>query len=584
MPMPRADKPLPPSKPMHLLLAPPSPTRVELLRSRSSSTSPRAAKSLTPLEDVANGHQLPSINGRRESSPALVEQMTVSGSCGSPSVSTLRQHFDSYGGGDGRESTTNRQTPPTRAMPTNKAFYSADEILQVEKSYNETLGLIADFKEHAFHTAPKADIDKVVQDKITAMRDFSASLIDKLEPAIADARINGGRPRIAMIFVQWGAFLKLHDAYVQGLQLFDLTALRRKYPDFNERIVSFEAQPRLQARRLIDLLRAPCQQITRYPLLMRTYLKYLRREHMTIEAEAATRALVVLEDVASGMNKLLLQQDANSRLYEIQCSLSNDSTLIKPQRTLIKDGVLKKHSRKRLQLRQILLCNDALIMLEEVKSKFGQLEFKYELSIRQLAVTCGGESDDVFDNYFDRDVDFGIRSPNKSFVLRASNADEQQKWVAKIRSAIDAAFSNGDGSAGHAGVMFAPFWIPDERSPRCMLCNKKFNALFRRHHCRICGRICCNGCAPERKAREGAVTLAAPGDSDGATSASGIDSSGDKKVRVCATCYPTWTSSVADIASRASIVSNDVAPDSIKECDSSRPDSMLDDPAPPGKS
>lgn len=210
MPMPRADKPLPPSKPMHLLLAPPSPTRVELLRSRSSSTSPRAAKSLTPLEDVANGHQLPSINGRRESSPALVEQMTVSGSCGSPSVSTLRQHFDSYGGGgDGRESTTNRQTPPTRAMPTNKAFYSADEILQVEKSYNETLGLIADFKEHAFHTAPKADIDKVVQDKITAMRDFSASLIDKLEPAIADARINGGRPRIAMIFVQWGAFLKL---------------------------------------------------------------------------------------------------------------------------------------------------------------------------------------------------------------------------------------------------------------------------------------------------------------------------------------------------------------------------------------
>eukprot|EP00924_Labyrinthula_sp_SR-Ha-C_P006106 augustus_masked-scaffold_54-processed-gene-0.32-mRNA-1 protein AED:0.47 eAED:0.47 QI:0/-1/0/1/-1/1/1/0/790 len=37
-------------------------------------------------------------------------------------------------------------------------------------------------------------------------------------------------------------------------------------------------------------------------------------------------------------------------------------------------------------------------------------------------------------------------------------------------------------------------WLPDELFSRCVNCNKEFNLLNRKHHCRICGRIFCASC------------------------------------------------------------------------------------------
>lgn len=41
-------------------------------------------------------------------------------------------------------------------------------------------------------------------------------------------------------------------------------------------------------------------------------------------------------------------------------------------------------------------------------------------------------------------------------------------------------------------------WIPDERVKRCYACNAHFTAYRRKHHCRGCGRIFCNGCSSHR--------------------------------------------------------------------------------------
>lgn len=43
-------------------------------------------------------------------------------------------------------------------------------------------------------------------------------------------------------------------------------------------------------------------------------------------------------------------------------------------------------------------------------------------------------------------------------------------------------------------------WMPDSASASCMLCHAKFTLLFRRHHCRRCGRLCCAECS-KRKAK-----------------------------------------------------------------------------------
>jgi hypothetical protein len=53
-------------------------------------------------------------------------------------------------------------------------------------------------------------------------------------------------------------------------------------------------------------------------------------------------------------------------------------------------------------------------------------------------------------------------------------------------------FDNDDGG----GIMsrIPSIWIPDDQVKQCYKCGIKFTYLFRRHHCRSCGRIFCSTC------------------------------------------------------------------------------------------
>ncbi len=41
---------------------------------------------------------------------------------------------------------------------------------------------------------------------------------------------------------------------------------------------------------------------------------------------------------------------------------------------------------------------------------------------------------------------------------------------------------------------FPSTWVPDERSNACCVCQRAFTVLYRRHHCRACGKIFCYQC------------------------------------------------------------------------------------------
>lgn len=43
-----------------------------------------------------------------------------------------------------------------------------------------------------------------------------------------------------------------------------------------------------------------------------------------------------------------------------------------------------------------------------------------------------------------------------------------------------------------------PRWQPDSEVNECPICNRPFSWMFRRHHCRKCGRVVCNDCSPHR--------------------------------------------------------------------------------------
>ena len=65
----------------------------------------------------------------------------------------------------------------------------------------------------------------------------------------------------------------------------------------------------------------------------------------------------------------------------------------------------------------------------------------------------------------------------------------------------------------------APIWMPDSSASSCLVCATQFNAVLRKHHCRLCGFIICNACSRN--------SFFIP------------FKNGEKQARVCDACLPT---------------------------------------------
>ena len=105
-----------------------------------------------------------------------------------------------------------------------------------------------------------------------------------------------------------------------------------------------------------------------------------------------------------------------------------------------------------------------------------------------------------------------------------------------------------------------PSWQPDSEVPDCPICGRTFTWLFRRHHCRKCGRVVCNDCSPHRitiprqfivnpPSPDGSTspgrndgirveTIDLTGDDDGDGRSSSRYLGGGEKVRLCNPCVP----------------------------------------------
>ena len=74
--------------------------------------------------------------------------------------------------------------------------------------------------------------------------------------------------------------------------------------------------------------------------------------------------------------------------------------------------------------------------------------------------------------------------------LPAAPASSPLPWAA--------AMSPLRGPAPPAAGAPVALWVPDALAPACMACGGEFTLFRRRHHCRRCGIVCCDGCAPLR--------------------------------------------------------------------------------------
>jgi hypothetical protein len=82
-----------------------------------------------------------------------------------------------------------------------------------------------------------------------------------------------------------------------------------------------------------------------------------------------------------------------------------------------------------------------------------------------------------------------------------------------------------------------PPWQPDAEVHQCPVCEQEFGFLFRKHHCRKCGRVVCANCSPHRITIPREYIVQPPGLQDGPPLMGGAE-----VVRVCKPCVPDpWT-------------------------------------------
>jgi len=186
----------------------------------------------------------------------------------------------------------------------------------------------------------------------------------------------------------------------------------------------------------------------------------------------------------------LVDSEANARrIASVEDNFGTSGvSLSSANRVLVGEGVLTKQCRKQLKTRQFFLFNDILVYGTIIinRKKFNN---QHILPLNELQIV-------TLDDIGDRQFGWQIISPKKSFNVYAATNSERSEWITHLRTCIDSTIKRGERKSTTDP---APAWIPDDAATHCMICTKsKFSAMNRKHHCRKCGKICCNPCSTKR--------------------------------------------------------------------------------------
>jgi len=186
----------------------------------------------------------------------------------------------------------------------------------------------------------------------------------------------------------------------------------------------------------------------------------------------------------------LVNSEANARRIALveSCFGSAGQPLGVPGRVLVGEGVLTKSCRKKPKPRQFFLFNDILvygnIILQKKKYNKQHIIPLEEVKLKSM------DDDGQFKN------GWLICTRGKSFAVYAATATEKQEWMAHINKCIHDLLKK---PGKQASVEHAAVWVPDSEANTCMSCKKtQFTLVNRRHHCRKCGKVVCNGCSMQR--------------------------------------------------------------------------------------
>ncbi|KAM9352329.1 FYVE, RhoGEF and PH domain-containing protein 6-like [Symphorus nematophorus] len=393
-----------------------------------------------------------------------------------------------------------------------KIQHIATEIMTSESVFVDVLKLLhVDFRD-AVAKASRQSGKPVIEERLLnqilyylpQLYELNQDLLRELKQRVAKWEENA---QLADIFLKKGPYLKMYSTYIRE---FDknvalLEEQSKRNQAFGAVVREFEASPRCANLALKHYLLKPVQRIPQYQLLLTDYLKNLSEDSGDYKDTQA--ALATVKEVANHANDIMKQGDNFQKLIQVQCSLSGHHEIVQPGRIFLKEGILKKVSRKTMQPRMFFLFNDTLLYTTPVQS--GQYKVNNMLSLAGMKVRT--PSQEAYQN------ELNIESVERSFTLSASSAAERDEWLEAISTAISdytkkkISFISGksleevevrDCDDGAPLGSKAPIWIPDPRTTMCMICTCEFTLTWRRHHCRACGKVVCQSCSSNKHCLE----------------------------------------------------------------------------------
>ncbi|XP_045892694.1 FYVE, RhoGEF and PH domain-containing protein 6-like isoform X1 [Micropterus dolomieu] len=393
-----------------------------------------------------------------------------------------------------------------------KIHHIATEIMTSERVFVGVLKLLhVDFRE-AVSKASRQSGKPVIEERflnqilyyLPQLYELNQDLLKELQQRVAKW---DEKAQLADIFLKKGPYLKMYSTYIREFDK-NVTLLEeqsKKNLAFSTVVREFEASPRCANLALKHYLLKPIQRIPQYQLLLTDYLKNLSED--SDDYKDTQDALAIVKEVANHANDIMKQGDNFQKLIQVQCSLNGHHEIVQPGRIFLKEGVLKKLSRKVMQPRMFFLFNDTLLYTTPVQS--GQYKFNNMLSLAGMKVSKPRQ--EAIQN------ELNIESVERSFILSASSATERDEWLEAISTAISdytrkkISFISGkppeevewkDFGDGVPLGSKAPIWIPDPRTTMCMICTCEFTLTWRRHHCRACGKVVCQACSSNKHCLE----------------------------------------------------------------------------------
>ncbi|KAJ8299561.1 hypothetical protein KUTeg_023621 [Tegillarca granosa] len=244
---------------------------------------------------------------------------------------------------------------------------------------------------------------------------------------------------IGEAFKYLGPFLKLYASYANNHEtaLSTLQEYMQKSSEFTEFIHTQEDRPDMNGLKINALLITPVQRIPRYKLLLEDLLQSTPEDHHDYQQikEAATQ----VSEIATHINDHIRQHDNFQKMLSIQNSFDSSAPkILAPGREFIKEGVLKKVSRRggKFHDRMFFLFSDMLI--------YGKPKFldsgKKSYSCCCVLPLKHCQVEKVFGNLKKGCSDgggmFSITCKDENLMLISNDKEEVEDWVDTLNTAI----------------------------------------------------------------------------------------------------------------------------------------------------